>query len=195
MTFDNVCTRYLVFLAVLFEEVAFCLPQIGSSKPTDISATWARYLKEPLGGPSPLGLNTKRDKLYEMVSSKAAARLKEIDPNEKPEHTTAMAIENAQKACAALVTAINPQQTGVQLLLYFDEAHPLTTIYLPGTSQPHYYALRHTFTNLTNIFVIFLSTTSALSKLATPATRHPSTRVTGGNATLRAPFAEFTLQL
>ncbi|KAG8993200.1 hypothetical protein FRB94_010956 [Tulasnella sp. JGI-2019a] len=150
--FDNTCTRYLVFLTVLFEEVASYLPQVELSTLAETATRWAKFLKTPSTSPSRTG--TKRDELYRMVSAVCEV--------------------------GGLV--------GIPLTIV--SRKPLTAKFVPGTSKSHYYALGHTFTKLTSAFVIFISTTSALSKLATPVTRHPSTRVTDGRATLQAPFTE-----
>ncbi|KAG9026161.1 hypothetical protein FRB95_009332 [Tulasnella sp. JGI-2019a] len=127
--FDNTCTRYLVFLTVLFEEVASYLPQVELSTLAETATRWAKFLKTPSTSPSRTG--TKRDELYRMVSAKATIRF-----TETPDYATG--VENAQNARTALLALINPtKQPRVQLLLYFDEAHPLTAKFVPGTSKSH----------------------------------------------------------
>ena len=105
------------------------------------------------------------------------------------------AAEAARAELAQLVSKLNglvgSQQ--IQLIIYFDEAHPLTKVVPKNDDQKTLYDFLCSCLNqfvTFPMFCIFLSTNSSLAQFASPQAFAKSARIRGGKAITHAPITE-----
>jgi len=86
-----------------------------------------------------------------------------------------------------------PEPGKVELIMYFDEAHPLTRLTPIAADEKTSYDFLCSCLNQFSIFpvfFIFLSTNSSLAHFAGPQALAKSARIRRGNATTHAPITE-----
>lgn len=105
------------------------------------------------------------------------------------------AAESARLALGQLITKLDSwvglQQ--VKLVIYFDEAHPLTKVVPKNDDEKTLYDFLCSCLNqflAFPIFCIFLSTNSSLAQFASPQALARSARIRGGKAVTHAPITE-----
>lgn len=105
------------------------------------------------------------------------------------------AAEAARAALRQLIckldSLVGSQQ--IKLVIYFDEAHPLTKVVPKNDDEKTLYDFLCSCLNqflAFPIFCIFLSTNSSLAQFASPRALAKSARIRGGKAELHAPITE-----
>ena len=105
------------------------------------------------------------------------------------------AAESAREALGQLVSVLDHfygLQT-IKLVIYFDEAHPLTKTKPSNDDEKTLYDFLCSCLNrflAYPVFTIFLSTNSSLAKFASPRALAKSARIRGGLAVTHAPITE-----
>ena len=105
------------------------------------------------------------------------------------------AAEAARAGLGRLISKLNglvgSQQ--IQLIIYFDEAHPLTKVVPKNDDQKTLYDFLCSCLNqfvTFPMFCIFLSTNSSLAQFASPRAFAKSARIRGGKAITHVPITE-----
>jgi len=105
------------------------------------------------------------------------------------------AAEAARTALAQLISKLEGcvGSKPIKLIIYFDEAHPLTKVAPKNDDEKTLYDFLCSCLNqfLTfPMFCIFLSTNSSLAHFASPRALAKSARIRGGKAVTHAPITE-----
>jgi hypothetical protein len=105
------------------------------------------------------------------------------------------AAESARLALARLISKLDGWvgSQRVKLIIYFDEAHPLTKVVPKNDDEKTLYDFLCSCLNqflAFPIFCIFLSTNSSLAQFASPRALARSARIRGGKAVTHAPITE-----
>ena len=107
------------------------------------------------------------------------------------------AAESARAALARLIHKLDScsgvESQRIKLIIYFDEAHPLTKVVPKKEDEKTLYDFLCSCFNqflAFPIFVIFLSTNSSLAQFASPRALARSARIRGGKAVAHAPITE-----
>jgi hypothetical protein len=124
--------------------------------------------------------------------------------SEDPDHTDYdlntviefAAAESARIALGKLIRTLDGWEGSqrIKLIIYFDEAHPLTEVVVPKNDDEK--TLYDFLCSCLNqflafpIFCIFLSTNSSLAQFAAPRALAKSARIRGGKAVTHAPITE-----
>ena len=105
------------------------------------------------------------------------------------------AAEAARTALGQLISKLDGyvESQRIKLVIYFDEAHPLTKVTPKNDDEKTLYdflcsSLNHFLAF--PIFCIFLSTNSSLAHFASPPALAKSARIRGGKAATHAPITE-----
>ena len=104
------------------------------------------------------------------------------------------AAETAKSALRKLIEKIDRKDVSrrIKVVVYFDEAHPLTNVPEKSREKTLYDHLCSCLNEFVEfpIFFIFLSTNSSLVKFAAPQAFSRSARIQGGQAAMNAPITE-----
>lgn len=105
------------------------------------------------------------------------------------------AAESARLALTRLISKLDGWvgSQRVKLIIYFDEAHPLTKVVPKNDEEKTLYDFLCSCLNqflAFPIFCIFLSTNSSLAQFASPRALARSARIRGGKAVTHAPITE-----
>jgi hypothetical protein len=107
----------------------------------------------------------------------------------------AAAAKSAKDALVRLIDKLKgwPGTERIKLIIYFDEAHPLTKVIPKSDDEKTLYDLLCSCLNqflASPTFFIFLSTNSSLAQFAAPRALAKSARIRGGIAVTHAPITE-----
>ena len=105
------------------------------------------------------------------------------------------AAESAREALQKLMEKLTrwSKNENIKIVMYFDEAHPLTEKKLDAGDEKTLYDHLCSCLNrflASPIFTIFLSTNSSLVEFAAPRALAKSARIRGGNAVIHSPITE-----
>ncbi|KAB5592224.1 hypothetical protein CTheo_4321 [Ceratobasidium theobromae] len=183
--------RYYIFFKNLFDEVKLALDKIESQKSqNELALMFYNYLAN------------SRQELYQTVIKKTKEGYQTISTKAEEGEYSQPAFVSARDLIEMIrsksKSAVTDRQRPVQLVIYFDEAHPLasTTItHMDGDGLTRYRVLCSVMDRFVplDLFAIFLSTSPKLSSFSPPRTYSGSsssrgwTEETGG---IQAPFNE-----
>jgi hypothetical protein len=105
------------------------------------------------------------------------------------------AAESSRVALGQLIRKLDgcERSQRIKLIIYFDEAHPLTEVVPKNDDEKTLYDFLCSCLNqflAFPIFCIFLSTNSSLAQFASPRALARSARIRGGKAVTHAPITE-----
>jgi len=136
-------------------------------------------------------------KRHEELLAKRRSKPEDFEDSDYTNHDVIefAAAESARVALGQLIRKLDgwvgaPQ---IKLIIYFDEAHPLTKVVPKNDDEKTLYDFLCSCLNqfLTfPMFSIFLSTNSSLAKFAAPPALARSARIRGGKAVIHAPITE-----
>jgi hypothetical protein len=131
-----------------------------------------------------------------------AKRRSKLEGSEDFDHTYDLktvvefaAAEAARTALRQLISKLDSWvgSNRIKLIIYFDEAHPLTKVTPKNDDEKTLYDFLCSCLNqflAFPMFCIFLSTNSSLSQFASPRALAKSARIRGGRAVTHAPITE-----
>ncbi|KEP50058.1 putative G2/mitotic-specific cyclin cdc13 [Rhizoctonia solani 123E] len=208
---ELVQVTYAILLTVLFDLVTPLAQEIGK-RHTEIEGAkqWAEYLKE---GQTAEEVGPRRNMLYAALVAKAKERLAKVktedrmvESDEKVKQTiqvltgsekVATYFSGLYRSCLRFCEAVVPkgqEQNGNVCLIYFDEAHALTTPHSnpgPLCRMSPYHNLGRVLEVIcaSPVFFIFLSTSPNLRQFPRTPYHHPSLIYTPG-CRVFPPFTE-----